>query len=83
MSAGTPEWTQLRCGGGFVSTTFVFQTVQNQNAANSVYVAKSTADAAYLSSNAQTPKKYTFKSDWERMQYILGRTGSAPGCTGY
>lgn len=82
MSSGTPEWRALPCGG-FVSTTFVFQTTQVQNAANSVYFAKSTADAAYLTSNASAPKKYTFKSDWERMQYILGRQGSAPRCSGY
>ena len=56
-----------------MSTTFTFQTPQIQNAANSVYVAKSTADALYLTSNASAPKTYTFKSDWERMQYILGR----------
>ena len=80
MSDATPKLQYLPCGG-VVSTAFVFQTVSIQNAANSVYVAKSTIDGEYAASNSD--RVYTFKSDRERMQYILGRQGSAPRCTGY
>jgi hypothetical protein len=69
--------------GGFISTSFVFQSVQVQGAANMVYVAKSTADGLYASSNATAPRKYNFKSDYERMQYIIGQRGSIPGASGY
>jgi hypothetical protein len=69
--------------GGFISTTFVFQSPQVQGAANSVYAAKSTADGLYASSNALAPKKYNFKTDYERMQYIIGQRGTIPGASGY
>ena len=69
--------------GGVISTSFVFQTVDIQRAANSVYVQKSTADGLYAASNSATPKKYTFKTYYERMQYIIGRQGSAPSASGY
>lgn len=69
--------------GGFISTTFTFQSVQVQNAANSVYVQKSTIDGQNLTSNPLTPKKYNFKSDYERMQYIIGQRGTIPGASGY
>ena len=69
--------------GGVISTPFVFQNVCIQNAANSVYVQKSTADALYLSSNPIAPKTYQFKTYYERMQYIIGRQGTAKGASGY
>ena len=69
--------------GGFISTVFVYQSVDIQRAANSVYVQKSTADGLYAASNAAAPKKYTFKTDYERMQYIIGMRGSIPGASGY
>jgi hypothetical protein len=78
----SPQLEYLPCGG-VVSTHFVFQTVSFQNAANSVYVQKSTADALYLSSNPIAPKTYTFKTYYERMQYIIGRQGTAKGASGY
>lgn len=56
-----------------VSTIFVFESPQFQNAANSVYVFKSTFDGT--ASNAASGKKYQFKSDFERMQYLLGLYG--------
>jgi hypothetical protein len=67
--------------GGVVSTAFVFETVDYQNAANMVYVQKSTVDAGYAASNSS--RVYTFKSDYERMQYILGRTAKVPKASGY
>ena len=79
----TPKTYPLPDGKGFISTVFTFQTVQIQAAANSVYVAKSTADGLYASSNATAPKKYNFKTDYERMQYIIGRQGTVPGASGY
>jgi hypothetical protein len=75
----TPKVINLPCGG-VVSTAFTFQTVQYQNAANAVYVQKSTLDAQYNTSNGVTPRKYQFKSDAERMQYVIGRLGVG-GCT--
>lgn len=82
MSSGTPEWYPNPFGG-YVSTTFVFQSPNVQNAANSVYVQKSTVDGQYAASNAAAPKKYTFKTDYERMQYIIGQLGTVPRATGF
>jgi hypothetical protein len=45
-----------------------------------VYVQKSTLDGQYLTSNATRPRVYQFKSDAERMQYVIGRLGVG-GCT--
>lgn len=58
-----------------VSTIFVFDSPQFQNAANSVYVFKSTIDNA--PANVASGKKYQFKTDFERMQYLLGLYGRA------
>jgi hypothetical protein len=69
--------------GGFISTIFVFQNTQVQNAANSVYAAKSTIDGQYAAANPTAPKKYNFKTDYERMQYIIGQRGTIPGASGY
>jgi hypothetical protein len=80
MGDANPKLQYLPCGG-VISTAFVFQTVDIQNAANSVYVAKSTTDGLYASSNLN--KVYTFKSDRERMQYILGRQATVPKCSGF
>ncbi len=44
MSTASPK-VQFLPSGGVVSTAFVFQTSDYQNAANSVYVHKSTIDA--------------------------------------
>jgi RPA family protein len=69
--------------GGYVSTVFVHGTVANQAAANSAYVSKSTIDADYgRIYGSNTGRVHTFKSDRERMQYLLGRIGSVPKCTG-
>jgi hypothetical protein len=68
--------------GGFVSTIFVYNSVGAQNAANSVYVQKSTIDAEYAADPTKAGRVYTFKSDYERMQYLIGRVGTVPKCTG-
>jgi len=67
--------------GGVVSTIFTFESPQVQGAANSVYVHKSTVDAEYAAANSK--KVYTFKTDYERMQYIIGRQGTVPRASGY
>jgi len=67
--------------GGFVSTVFTYQSVNIQNAANSVYVQKSTIDG--LNAVAGSFKVQPFKTDRERMQYLIGRQGVVPGCSGY
>jgi hypothetical protein len=69
--------------GGVVSTVFVFQGVGVQNAANSVYLQKSTADAFYAATNPKAPNTYKFKTYYERMQYIIGRQGTQRGASGY
>ena len=75
MSTHSPQIIFTGCAGT-ISTAFVYSTVPAQNAANSVFFAKSTIDAGYAASNAAAPKTYTFKTDYERMQYILGRQAS-------
>ena len=69
--------------GGVVSTLFVYQSAGIQNAANSVYAQKSTVDGQYAAANPAAPKKYIFRTDYERMQYIVGKQGTVPKCSGY
>lgn len=59
--------------GGYVSTSFVYNTVAYQSAANSAYVALSTSAAA---SNT-TPK---FKTYDEKIKFLIGKTAVA-SCT--
>ncbi len=61
-----------------VSTIFIFDTVQYQNSANTVYNRKIEFDAQ--PQNVRKGKKYTFKNDYERMQALIGRYGVAPQC---
>ena len=82
MSDHSPR-IQYLCDGTAISTPFIFQSVNIQGAANSVYVHKSTADAVYLSKNPNNPKKYNFKTDYERMQYIIGRQAFPKQCSEY
>jgi len=77
----TPKISVLPTGG-YVSTLFVYNTVATQAAANAMYVQKSTIDGE----NSMNPRKfnqvYTFKSDRERMQYLIGKIATVPKCTG-
>lgn len=66
----SPAWQALPCGG-FISTAFVFQSSELQNSANATFVNKSTIDAKYAARNSK--KKHNFKTDRERMLYIIGR----------
>lgn len=61
-----------------VSTPFVFESVAYQNAANNVYEYVNTYNTA---NNATvTGNTYKFKSDYERMQYLLGQKNRGTGC---
>lgn len=70
-------------GGQIISTAFVYDSVAIQNAANSVYIRKSTIDAQNIAVNPTAPKQYIFRTDYERMQYIIGKRGVARGASGY
>ncbi len=59
--------------GGYVSTSFVYNTVAYQSAANSAYVALSTSAAASNTS----PK---FKTYDEKIKFLIGKTAVA-SCT--
>jgi hypothetical protein len=61
-----------------VSTIFIFDTVQYQNSANTVYTRQQDFNAA--PQNVRKGKKYQFKNDYERMQALIGRYGVAPAC---
>lgn len=77
----TPKISVLPTGR-FVSTLFVHGTVASQAAANSVYVQKSTIDGEYAQNRQTVDRVYTFKSDRERMQYLIGKIATVPRCTG-
>ena len=68
-------------GGGTLTTPFVFQTRDSQNAANSVYAQVSTVNAQNKANGSAAT--YTFKTDYERMQYLQGQFAMAPGTSGY
>jgi len=54
-----------------VSTVFIFESPQFQDAANTVYLQKQAFDRYQSTINSNNV--YNFKSDYERMQYITGR----------
>lgn len=61
-----------------VSTIFVFESVQFQNAANTVYTRKTDFNADPR--NVRKGKKFVFTSDYQRMQALIGQFGVAPAC---
>lgn len=61
-----------------ISTIFIFDSVQYQNSANTVYTRQQDFNAVPL--NVKKGKKYQFKNDYERMQALIGRYGVAPAC---
>jgi hypothetical protein len=73
MSQDSSPQIRLLPTGGYVSTLFVFESVQYQNAANSAYLAKSTADAIYISQPNTQNIRSNFKSYDDRMKYLIGR----------
>jgi hypothetical protein len=76
----SPQLINLPTGGS-ITTDFVFQTKDSQNAANSVYEYASTFNANRAANGSQAT--YNFKSDYERMQYLQGRFARARGTSGY
>ena len=62
-----------------VSTIFTVGTLEQQNAANMVYASKrgeyASSIAGTLPSNVQHTTQLLFKTDFERMQYLLGLYG--------
>lgn len=53
-----------------LSTPFIFNTVDFQNSANTVY--NFTTSYNNTPANSNSGKKYQFKSDYERMQHKIG-----------
>jgi hypothetical protein len=70
----TPNY-QVLPYGGYVSTNLVYQSVSYQNAANSVFYAKSTIDAANLQNVNTQNLVVNFKSYDEKMKYLIGKLG--------
>jgi hypothetical protein len=62
-----------------VSTIFTFESPEFQRACNMVYVSVSTISGATPNPTGNT-NYIKFKSDYERMQYLLGQYGYAPKC---
>ncbi|NBP65821.1 MAG: hypothetical protein EBU66_14300 [Bacteroidetes bacterium] len=62
-----------------VSTIFVLGTVGQQNAANNIYESKKGEYASSIAGTLPTTKQHgvnlMFKTDFERMQYLLGLYG--------
>jgi len=72
-----PGESNCPCNSYPSTPTFIVDSPTFQNAANTVYLAKVAYDrnAANVASN----RVKQFKSDYERMQYLLGRYGRACG----
>lgn len=73
-----PQLQVCPCQNNCPSTIFIFESVQWQNAANTVYEHQK----AYNTKNnaTTTGKTYKFKSDYERMQALLGKFARDPVC---
>jgi len=72
MSQSSPH-IQVLPTGKYVSTLFVFDSVDYQKAANSAYVSKSTADAVYMSKGNTENIRANFKTYDEKMKYLIGK----------
>ena len=72
----TPKISVLPTGG-YVSTLFVYNTVAYQSAANSAYLAKSTADAVHASNPNTKNNTTNFKTYDEKIKYLIGKTAVA------
>jgi hypothetical protein len=63
-----------------VSTIFVFESPAYQNACNTVYLNVSTTYGLNNQNNFGNTNYIKFKTDLERMQYIIGQAARQPGC---
>lgn len=77
MSLESSPKIEILPTGGYISTLFVYDTVAYQAAANSAYLAKSTADALYAASPNTANKKTNFKTYDEKIKYLIGKTAVA------
>lgn len=59
-----------------VSTIFTFESPAFQNAANTVYLNVSTVNATNNNNASGNTNYIRFKSDYERMQYLMGLYGT-------
>jgi hypothetical protein len=73
-----PQLQPCACQNNCPSTPFIFESVQWQNAANTVYEHVQAYNRTERA--VRTGKTYKFKSDYERMQALLGRFGRDPVC---
>jgi hypothetical protein len=74
MSAPPPS--ELTSCKVTIPKEFVFDSRTYQNSATAVYLYKSTLDAQ--PQNVASGKKYQFKSDYERLQYLMGLYARTP-----
>lgn len=63
-----------------VSTPFVFVSPQYQTACNNIYVNRSTTDSFVQRANQNNTNYIKFKTDLERMQYLMGQFNQRPSC---
>jgi len=63
-----------------VSTIFTFESPEYQKGCNSIYVGVSTVNGANNNNASGNTNYIKFKTDLERMQYLLGQYGYAPKC---
>lgn len=60
------------------STIFTFDSPSYQNACNSVYVNCSTTESYHMGKGKNNTNYIKFKSDLERLQYIMGKYNVNP-----
>lgn len=60
-----------------VSTIFTFESPAYQNACNTIYINISTATASNNNNRSGNTNYVKFKSDYERMQYLIGLYGTS------
>ena len=73
MSQDSSPQIQVLPTGGYVSTLFVFNSVDYQMGASAAYLAKSTADAIYMANTNTQNIRTNFKTYDEKMKYLIGR----------
>jgi hypothetical protein len=63
-----------------VSTPFTFVSPGYQSACNNIYVNRSTTDAFVQNARQNNTNYIKFKTDLERMQYLMGQFNQKPSC---
>jgi hypothetical protein len=62
------------------STIFLYDSPEYQRACNNIYVNRSTTDAYVQQKTSGNTNYIKFKTDLERMQYLLGQFNQQPSC---